>query len=289
LAQALGVTVEGLSPQQAELATRLSSQPAALAQYAYGLACLEAGLPQAAFDVFDRTAQQVGEHPYLVLGRMAALAKMPESSDRVARGRTLAEQHPDMAEAWDGLASILQAAQDANGAREALDKARTLAPRDPSVWAQRAVFAEWQKDLPMALETYQKLTELVPENPSFHNNYAYYLLETHGDAPTALQEARKAFDKLPGSPNVLHTLGLAELRNGNTQKAYEDLRGAVERRPGDPTLLLDYGQVLIDLNQADEGRRHVAMALQCADLLQLDFPRRAEAEKLAPPTRPTGS
>jgi predicted Zn-dependent protease len=285
-AKALGVNVEGLSAKQSDLASRLAAQPKALADYGYGLACVGAGLPLAAYDAYERAAQQVGEHPYLLLGRMDALAKMPESSDRVAKAKALAEKHGDSAEAWIGLAAILQESKDAAGAKEALNKASSLAPDDPLVWVQRCEFADEQKDLPMALEACQKLTALMPDNPSFHNNYAYYLLETNGDPALALKEAQAAYEKLKTSPNVLHTLGLAELRNGDTQKAYDNLRSAVEKRPGDPTLLLDFGQVLIKMNQPDEGRRHVAMALQCADMLQLDFPRRAEAEQLVPKAAP---
>ncbi|MDX9974085.1 MAG: tetratricopeptide repeat protein [FCB group bacterium] len=288
LAKALGANVEGMSSKQTALAAALAAQPAALAQYAYGLACLEAGLATAAYNAFDSAAQQTGEHPYLVLGRMDALAKLPESSDRVERGRVLAQQHADMAEAWVGLSTLLMAVDDLAGAREAVDKASALGPEEPLVWVQRGILADKQNDLGMAVEAFQKLTALEPQNPSFHNNYAYYLLESNGDASAALREAQAAHDRMPGNPNVLHTLGLAELRTGDTQKAFENLRNAVERRPGDPTLLLDFGQVLIKMNQADEGRRHVVMALQCAELLQLDFPRKAEAQSLVQPAASAG-
>lgn len=289
LVEALGKPVDALTPSQRNLASALAAQSAARAQYAYGLACLEAGLPNAANEAFGRVSQIVGEQPSLVTVRLAALGKLPDSPEKLERCRALAQEHADLSEAWVALGTLLQDAEDAAGAREALDKAAVLAPNNTQVWLRRSVFAEWQKDRPMALEAYRRLVELVPSNPAYHNNLAYCLLETDGDVSAAMREAQTAFDALPGNPSVLHTLGVAQLRSGDAPKARETLRDAVERRPGDPTVLLDYGKALVATGAADEGRRHAAMALQCADLLQLDFPRRAEAEALVNPQQPQGA
>ena len=48
-------------------------------------------------------------------------------------------------------------------------------------------------------------------------------------------------------------------------------------------LALSFGgksQVLIALDRNEEGRRHVELALRYAEQLDLDFPRKAEAERI---------
>jgi len=51
-------------------------------------------------------------------------------------------------------------------------------------------------------------------------------------------------------------------------------------RPGDPTLLLDFGALLIEKGEKEAGQRHIRLAIEYANRLGLDFPRKAEAESL---------
>ncbi len=278
--QALGIPAPGIEPSDERVAARLASDPEALTLYAYGMACREAGLPEAALEAFKKTAERVGDHPILVALQLGALAASPSIEDKQAVGREYVEKHPDMAEAWLGLAELRRRAEDVSGAVEALDRARELDPDSREVWLQRASFAEKQQNEDMAIEAYRRLIDLMPNSPAFQNNYAYHLLQRQGDLDTALEAAQAAAQGLPRNPSVLHTLGLAQLRKNDVQSAHDNLRMAVEMRPGDPTLLLDYGQALIALDRVEEGRQKVDLALQLADVFGLDFPRRAEAEKI---------
>ena len=126
-----------------------------------------------------------------------------------------------------------------------------------------------------------RLLALIPGRPDIQNNLAYSLLQTGGDPKQALDLAQQAAEKMKLNPHVLHTLGLAQLRNEDIAGARKSLVTALELRPGDPTLLLDLGQALIAEGRAEDGKRQVAAALTYADRLGLDFPRRAEAEAIA--------
>jgi len=119
----------------------------------------------------------------------------------------------------------------------------------------------------------------LPEDPYASNNLAYCILQTDGDAKEALQLAQKALEKLPRNAEVIHTLGLAQVRTGDAEEGRKNLTVALEMRPGDPTLMLDYGKLLIEQNQVDEGRNNIQLALRYAGQLGLDFPRKAEAEQ----------
>jgi tetratricopeptide (TPR) repeat protein len=291
LAVALGQTSPAAEARNADLAQTLAGKPDALAQYAYGLACLEGGFPYQAYLAFGRVAEAVGDHPHLIAAQLASLAKAPSVPDKEERARAVTEKHPDMPEAWLGLAEVRRALDNPAGAREALDRALEAPGGNEStdVWIQRARFAEWQNDGALATEAYRRLTVLVPDEPSFHNNLAYHLLQRGQNDAEALKEAQLAHEKMKGHPSVLHTLGLAQLRTGDIEEAHRNLRAAVEMRPGDPTLLLDYGQVLVKMGKEPEGRYQASMALETSRLLDLDFPRRAEAEALAGASAASGA
>jgi Flp pilus assembly protein TadD len=82
-------------------------------------------------------------------------------------------------------------------------------------------------------------------------------------------------------PNVLHTLGLAELRAKKLDDAEKHLGLALQMRPGDPTLLLDFGALLLEKGDTETGQRHVRLAIEYAERLGLTFPRKEEAQRLA--------
>jgi len=135
-------------------------------------------------------------------------------------------------------------------------------------------------ELEKAAAVYVRILEQAPGRPDIQNNLAYCLLQTGGDSKQALELAQQAAEKMQLNPHVLHTLGLAQLENGDVEESRKSLLMALELRPGDPTLLLDLGQALIKEGNVEDGKRHVAAALMFADRLGLDFPRRAEAEQI---------
>jgi tetratricopeptide (TPR) repeat protein len=80
--------------------------------------------------------------------------------------------------------------------------------------------------------------------------------------------------------SVFHTLGLAQYMSGRFEDSRKSFWEALELRPLDPTLLFDYGRALIATSQRDEGRGQISLAITLTDQLGLEFPRRAEAEKV---------
>jgi len=238
-----------------------------------------------AVDTFQQVQDAVGAHPRLIGLVLQSLSQVsaPEAGggdDRVNRAKELAGKYPAMPQAWLGLADVLAAAGDAKGEREALDKALEAGPDNVDVWQQRARFFEEQRDMPSVLAAYQRLAEFLPDDPKVANNLAYAILATGGDAAEALKWARQAAEKLKINPQVLHTLGLAQLRTGDIEEGRKSLTIALQLRPSDPTALLDFGQALIQSGKEEEGKAQVKLALYYANQLGLDFPRRAEAEKI---------
>lgn len=286
LLKALGKSVE-LGVPEAASAEALAANPSALGDYAYGIACQEARLFSDAVRLFSSVDAAVGGQCHVMTLLMHNMARAINMKDRAEQAKQYTVKYADMAEAWMGLAEVNRAMEDAAGERAALDRAVEVSPKHLGAWQQRAQFFDRRQDLAEAVKCYRQLAELDPGNPIVKNNLAYYLLLTKGDAGEALQLAQAAYDAVSKDqgaawavPHVLHTLGLAELRAGEIERGKKNLTIALENRPGDPTVLLDFGQLLIVMGRKEDGIRQVEVALRYADLLGLDFPRRAEAEAI---------
>ena len=280
LLQAFKKSVPEPQEDEVQIAGLLAQQPAALGDYAYGSACREMGLYAAALETFRRLNDASPGQSALIGPIFYCLSRSSALADRAASARDLAAANSSMTVAWLGLAEVLKATGDTNGEREALDKALETGPDNAVVWRQRAEFFDRQGDNAAVLAAYKRLVELKPDDASVANNMAYCILRDNGDTAEALKFATQAVEKLPKNPHVLHTAGLAELRSGDVEASLKHLSLALLIRPGDPTILLDYGQALIKSGREEEGKAHIKLALQYTEQLDLNFPRRAEAEKI---------
>lgn len=244
-----------------------------------GWACFGANLYGPAAEYFDSALKTAQPAPVLP-ARFTCLEHEFDEAQRVVRGRELAVRYAAIPEAWLGLARVYKSVSDPDAERAALDRAAQLAPDIPTVLQARATFFERAGDPEQAIGAYRRLAEIDPEDTAVSNNLAYMLLTSGGDPAEALPYAERAADAGFADPRVLHTLGLAQFKAGKLDTARRSLARALQRRPLDPTLLLDYGQVLIACDRREEGRRQAALALRITQLLSLEFPRRAEAQKL---------
>ena len=278
--EALGGAHAALSKAEQNLAEALKKDPAALGDYLFGSACQAAQLNDDALRILRKLQETLGYHPYLLQSIFSTLNRAQRIPNPKEEAQAAAQQYPTSPIAWIGLAAVMRSLDDTEGERQALAKAIEVGPNEPDIWFQQGQFCERQKDMKGAAAAYGRLVELRPNDPAGNNNLAYCLLVTGGDLKEALAKAEKAKEKLPANSAVLHTLGVAQLRNGNLEESRKNLGMALELRPGDPTLLLDYGLLLKAENHPDDAKRHIELALMYADQLGLDFPRRAEAEQI---------
>ena len=280
LAAALGMAPLDTVGDDKPLAEALSKDTGLLAQYACGWACLETGLHRSALAALRHVHDAVSGGPTLVDMLLQAVANGVPEEDRITEARAIVDQHSGVARAWIGLATILEAAGDIQGASAALTKAAELAPADPEVWRQQGRFGDRQKDYPAAARAYEQLVRLLPGDVEANNNLAYCILMLNGDAKRAEKLATTAWEALPADAQVLHTLGLAQMRAGNLEEGGRHLKTALELRPGDPALHFDLGQLLLAQGKVEAGANQVQLALRYSDQLGISFPRRTEAEKI---------
>jgi len=238
------------------------------------------GLYGPAYDALNVVTKSAGPSPVVTALLFDVIARGGAGTDVMAKASANAEASSGDPDVWLGLARVCARMKDMPGERKALDRAFELAPDRVQVLMQRSGYFERQGDPVEAGKVYQRLAELLPDDPAVCNNLAYNILQTGGDAKRALDLAQQAHAKLTSNPRVLHTLGLAQLRTGNLEDGRKNLTIALEQQPADPTILLDVGQLLIAQEKADEGRKYIEMALLYAGQLGLKFDRRAEAEAL---------
>lgn len=286
LARALGVLPDELDNDSESLAVALRDNLEALAYFAYGMCLRDIRFNREAYTMFRTADEKVPGKPRLVEFALSALARAYDMPDRLPIARQLTEKYPNMAAAWIGLADVQAALKDDGGRKASLEKAAAIEPANDQPWRRLAQYHSERFDYPALLETSRHVLDLMPDDAYASNNLAYCLLQTGGDANEALGLAKKAFEKLPRNPEVIHTLGIALVRTGDVDEGRKNLMAALEMRPGDPTLMLDYGKLLIDQGQADEGRNNIRLALRYADQLGLDFPRKSEAEQVIAQERP---
>ena len=88
-----------------------------------------------------------------------------------------------------------------------------------------------QERYPEAIALYERALSFSPNNVRLLNNLAMALSEVPGREPDAIQHARKAILIFGRSPELLDTLGLVQLRNGNIAEAEKILREATDANP----------------------------------------------------------
>lgn len=279
LLRALGVTAEPLDKDNESLADALKANPEALAYFAYGAALREVRFNREACTMFRTVDEKTPGQPRLVEFLLTAAAQANDMTDRQQLAQKITEKYPNMAAAWIGLADVQAALKDETGQRKSLERATEVEPANDQPWRRLAQYFNDRADYPALLEASRHIADLLPNDPYAANNLAYCILQTGGKAEEALALAQKAYEKLPRNAEVIHTLGLAQVRAGDKAEGRKNLTVALEMRPGDPTLMLDYGKLLIEQNEAEEGKNNIQLALRYASQLGLDFPRKSEAEQ----------
>jgi tetratricopeptide (TPR) repeat protein len=123
--------------------------------------------------------------------------------------------------------------------RETLKKAAALYDDDPDILI--AMYRSSGADEAFRKETITKIQEMsqrhlmlieqYPEEPSFHNQWAWLISNTEGDYAKAVEHSLKSLELSPEEPSYLDTLARCYYATGDLEKAVESQRRAVELAP----------------------------------------------------------
>jgi tetratricopeptide (TPR) repeat protein len=75
------------------------------------------------------------------------------------------------------------------------------------------------------------LIEQYPDEPSFHNQWAWLIANTEGDYAKAVEHSRRSLELSPDEPSYLDTLGRCYYAAGDLENAVKSQQRAVELAP----------------------------------------------------------
>lgn len=134
-----------------------------------------------------------------------------------------------------------------------------------------ALIADKQVD--RAMQHYERILDVQPENVLALNNLAY--LYSERSDPRGLELAGRAKSVAPDNPVVLDTLGWILVNDGEVTKGLGELRRALEFSPEDPDIRYRYAYGL-----AEAGKKSLAIKELKRALVTLNFSSRQDAELL---------
>lgn len=280
LTSALGFPVEGLTEEEQAWGATLGADHGLLINYGATYALQLARLYDASWTNYEKSLASAKPHIAIAQLAFAALYWGDKIEGANEKAEAVAEKLSNEPRAWIALSEMYKKQGDPDKEAKFMEKAVAVGANSPEAWSKYAAMQEARKDFKGAVESDRKLIGLQPDNPFANNNLAYMLLMAGGNDVEALKFAAIAQQKLPNHPNVLHTLGLAQLRTGDLQAAKTTLGRAADIDPANPTIAFDFGRALMKLGEKEPAKDRIRYALGISQRAGLEFPESAEAERL---------
>lgn len=190
------------------------------------------------------------------------LAKQGKPDQARAYLRNLkAEGETDKLQLIEAEAQLLRDAKDYAGVYALLSSALATRPDSPELLYDHAMAAERVNKLDVLEKDLRRLIRIKPDHAQAYNALGYTL----ADRTTRLAEAVLLLDQaLKLSPNdafILDSMGWAQYRQGNLDKALDYLRRAFAQRK-DPEIAAHLGEVLWVKGSSAEARKLWQAALE---------------------------
>ena len=230
-----------------------------------------------------------------LLGAAAALTADDRSEEALALLRSRVTRCDEPRAAWRALGDLLALAGRLEDAREAFERAvggtlptgyelllrggveealgepesarRTYESRTTSVdlraerWHRLGALQAAAGEVRRAIDTYDALLDIRPEDAVAINNRALLYLLEDGRLPEALAEARRARELDGARPEIADTLGWLLLRSGSPADGLPLLEEASAALPGDARVFYHLGVCLARLGRDGEARQRLENAL----------------------------
>jgi tetratricopeptide (TPR) repeat protein len=173
----------------------------------------------------------VGEHPdltpahYILGGVYAHLGKLTEARRHLDQ---LISRSPHVVAAYVILGHIEETegytAEAVKRYKQALDRSPNLAPAANNLaWH----YAERESRLDLSLELARRARAAQPDDPHIADTLGW-ILYRRGLYGAAIEHLKESAAKLPENPEMRYHLGMAYLRNGDTEKARAELGTALK-------------------------------------------------------------
>lgn len=227
-------------------------QPADTVNYYLGLVAEEKKQPAEAAAYY----QQVNDGEYLVQARSrqaAMLVKQGSLAD--ARALLVATRTTNDAQKMrliQAEADLLRDARDYAQAYKVLSAGLKAYPDSPDLLYDHAMMAEKVNKLDVLEKNLRRVMQIKPEEAQAYNALGYTLADRTNRLDEAVQLLDKALSFSPDDPFILDSMGWAQYRKGNFERARAYLERAFKTRP-DPEIAAHLGEVMWAHGQREDA------------------------------------
>ncbi len=191
--------------------------------------------------------QQVREGEYLVQARArqaAMLVKQGSLADaRALLASTRTSNDAQKLRLVRAEADLLREARDFAQAYSVLSAGLKVYPDSPDLLYDHAMMAEKLNKLDVLEKNLRRVMQLKPDEAQAYNALGYTLADRTNRLDEAVQLLDKALSISPDDPYILDSMGWAQYRKGNFERARTYLERAFKTRP-DPEIAAHLGEVM---------------------------------------------
>ena len=220
---------------------------------------------EGALSYVEKLIQSDPENLSFSMIKAATLSAAGQQDEVVAIYRDILSRDNQLTSAWIGLLRALYAQGEVEEADAALEQGLNAIPDSLDLlWAQASLL-ERAQDYDGALDIYAQLYERAPDQPVIANNYAS-LLSTLEDDPESLEKAYLVARRLrdTGEPAFKDTYGRILFLRGDVTGAIEYLEPAAEALPSDAMVQYHLGAAYLSAGRTEDAREVLERALEIA-------------------------
>lgn len=229
-------------------------KPVDTVNYYLGLAAEELKQPAEA----ARYYQRVTEGEYLVQARSRQAAMLVSQGDlpkaRALLASTVGGNDAQKMRLIQAEAELLRDAKDYSQAYDVLSAGLKIYPDSPDLLYDHAMMAEKINKLDVLEANLRRVIQIKPDEAQAYNALGYTLADRTTRLDEALVLLEKALALAPEDPFILDSMGWAQYRKGNFERARAYLDRAYKARP-DPEIAAHLGEVLWMHGQRDDASK----------------------------------
>ena len=218
---------------------------------------------------FDSLLQSAPDDPSPLLAQARLLKDDQLWSQLNKKVIQWCQNHPEDTRTPITIARDLAATESNQAKKTAEDMLRTILENESDSTEAMSVLAmllQITGRAAEAVELYQKIIELEPDNVVAINNLAWIMCEEQSKHQQALELAQRGLEKAPDYIDLIDTRGVAYYRLGEFNKAVQDLTRCVKLYPTEtPSAVASYfhlGRALASLGQKDEAIKNLKKTLE---------------------------
>ncbi|MFB1481610.1 tetratricopeptide repeat protein [Corallococcus sp. RDP092CA] len=220
----------------------------------------------AALKSFDEMKALTPSDPRLPAARGEVLLSMSRLEESEKEFEVALRLDPKRSTNWSRLGFIQAQLGKKDEARQSLQKALALHPKDFNALEQLGELAEERGDHDEAVRDFTQAAEAAPDaSKSDLLVRAVDVLTTQGRQDEVLGLLRKVTGQGVRTPEVLTSLGDAEVRAGRLPEAAAAYEEAAKKSPRDPTLWELVAEIQLKLGKREEALKAYGESLKVKD------------------------